>query len=131
MALTEKMKSFCREYVANGGNGTEAYLTAYNSKSKVSASVEANKLLYRDDITDYIKTLNKPLENKAVNERQKKRQFLWNVIEDNTQSMSDRLRSLDILNKLDNDYININKNIEENNATITELDTTTLLRLVE
>lgn len=131
MALTEKMKSFCREYVSNGGNGTQAYLKAYDSKSEVSASREANKLLYRDDITDYIATLNKPLNNKAISEREKKRKILWSFIEDTNIDNSDRLRAMDLLNKMDAEYININKNIDETTQNIQELDTTTLLRLVE
>ena len=131
MALTEKMKAFCREYVANGGNCTDAYLVAYDTESKTTASREGSLLLKREDISQYIHTLNLPAENKAISEREKKRQFLWNVIQDNTQDMSDRLRSMDLLNKMDAEYININKNIEESATPIQELDTTTLLRLVE
>ena len=52
--LTEKQKSFCREYVRNNGNGTQAYLSAYNSNSETAASIESSKLLRRDDITEYI-----------------------------------------------------------------------------
>ena len=39
------MKAFCREYVKNGGNGTRAYLSAYDGNSETAASIEANKLL--------------------------------------------------------------------------------------
>lgn len=131
MALTEKMKAFCREYISNGGNGTQAYLVAYNSNSEVSAAREANKLLYRDDITEYLKTLNKPLENKITNEREKKRSILWEFINDPNKDDSDRLRAMDLLNKMDAEYININKNIEERTHDIQNVDTTTLLRLVE
>jgi phage terminase small subunit len=133
MALTEKMKSFCREYVSNGGNGTQAYLKAYNSNSEVSASREANKLLYRDDITDFINTLNKPLNNKITNERDKKRSIIWERIEvcQNNGDDAAIARYMDILNKMDAEYININKNIDEQQTNINELDTTTLLRLVE
>ena len=131
MTLTEKMKSFCREYISNGFNGTAAYLTIYNSNSPNSAKIESSKLLRRDDVTEYIKTLTKPTENRIMNEREKKRNILWTFINDTTKSDGDRLKALDLLNKMDAEYININKNIEESNAPITELDTTTLLRLVE
>lgn len=133
MALTEKMKHFCREYISNGGNGTKAYLTAYNSKSEVSASIESSKLLRRDDITKYIESLNKPLENRIQNEREKKRQIIWNRIEECIAREDDGAiaRYMDILNKMDAEYININRNIEDKDTNIQELDTTTLLRLVE
>ena len=129
--LTEKQKNFCREYVRNNGNGTQAYLHAYNSKSESAASIESSKLLRRDDITQYISTLNKPMENRIQNEREKKRTFLWDMINNVNVSESDRLRALDILNKMDAEYVNINKNINEDKTEINNLDTNTLLRLVK
>lgn len=131
--LTEKQKNFCREYVRNNGNGTQAYLTAYNSKSETSASIEASKLLRRDDITEYISALNKPMENRIQNEREKKRQIIWDRIEQCIQSGDDTAiaRYMDILNKMDSEYININRNIDNTQGNIQDLDTTTLLRLVE
>lgn len=128
--LTEKQKNFCREYVKNNGNGTRAYLAAYNSKSETAASIESSKLLRRDDITEYIAALNKPMENRIQNEREKKRSILWDFIQDNNKSDSDRLKALDLLNKMDQDYIHITKNINDQ-PDISNLDTTTLLRLVE
>lgn len=131
MALTEKMKAFCREYVSNNGNGTQAYLTAYNGNSETAASIESSKLLRRDDITEYISALNKPMENRIQNEREKKRNFLWNVIQDDTQSMSDRLRSMDILCKVDSEYQNININRNEDTIKLDTLDLNALKNIAE
>lgn len=124
--LTEKQKSFCREYVRNNGNGTQAYLSAYNSNSETAASIEASKLLRRDDITEYIATLNRPMENRVQNEREKKRNILWDFINDTTKADSDRLRAMDILCKIDQEFVNINRNINDNKPDITNLDTNTL-----
>ena len=129
--LTEKMKVFCREYVANGGNGTQAYLAAYNSNSETSASIEASRLLRRDDITAYIASLNKPMENVIQNDREKKRAFLWQVIQDESQSMNDRLRSMDILCKVDAEYTNINVNRNENELDLKNINLSTLKTLSE
>ena len=126
--LTEKMKAFCREYVKNGGNGTQAYLIAYDSKNPQVAANESNKLLYRDDITEYIKSLNKPLENRITSEREKKRRILWDFIENTNVSDNDRLKALDLLNKMDAEYININRNIEQK-TDISSLDAETLKKL--
>ena len=128
--LTEKMKSFCREYVRNNGNGTQAYLFAYNGKSETAASIESSKLLRRDDITAYITALNKPMENRIQNEREKKRAILWDFINDISKTDSDRLKAMDLLNKMDSEYININRNITDSNDDIQELDTEKLIRLV-
>jgi phage terminase small subunit len=127
--LTEKQKSFCREYFSNGGNGTQAYLFAYDSKSETSAAIEASRLLTRDDIREYLDALNKPKEDQAKNEREKKRTWLWDMIENPATSDSDRLRAMDILNKMDSEYININRNIEDKAADIKTLDTSVLEKL--
>ena len=111
MALTEKMKVFAREYYNNGGNGTEAYLVAYDTDSRTTAQRESSLLLRRSDINEYIKALNIPNENKAISERERKRAVLWNIIE--TGDNNDKCRALDILNRMDSEYINITKNIEE------------------
>ena len=124
--LTEKQKAFCHEYVKNSGNGTKAYLTAYNSNSENAAKIEASKLLRRDDITEYITTLTRPTVNRIQNEREKKRSILWDFINDTTKSDNDRLKALDLLNKMDAEYININRNIDDNKPEIANLDTNTL-----
>lgn len=129
MALTEKQKAFCREYVRNNGNGTQAYLIAYNGNSERAASIESSKLLRRDDITEYITALNKPMENRIQNEREKKRSILWDFINDTNKSDTDRLKAMDLLNKMDSEYININRNIEDKPAEIINLDTDTLKQL--
>jgi phage terminase small subunit len=131
MALTEKMKKFSREYISNGGNDTEAYIAAYDTTNKTTAMNESSKLLKRKDINEYIKTLSIPLENKAISEREKKRKVLWNIIESPDSDNNDICRAMDILNKMDQEYINISKNIDDSTPAINNLDTTTLLRLVE
>ena len=127
--LTEKMKRFCREYFTNGGNGKEAYSIAYDSKSEKAAEQESFKLLKRSDINEYIKALNIPNENKAISEREKKRAWLWNMIENATND-SDKIRAMDLLNKMDSEYVNIQR-IEKEETPIQDIDTDTLLKLVK
>lgn len=127
--LTEKMKLFAREYYQNGGNGTEAYLTAYNTDSRTTASRESWVLLQREDINEYIRTLNLPSENKAISEREKKRAVLWNIIE--TGDNNDKCRAMDILNKMDAEYLNINVNKNDNNVDLKGIDLDTLKTLSE
>ena len=132
MALTEKQKAFCREYFSNKGNGTQAYLAAYDGNSEVAASIESSKLLARDDIQEYLHALNKPLETKAISERDKKRSICWSEIE---RCIAERdsngaARWMDILNKMDSEYININRNIQDDQTAISNLDTNTLRLIV-
>lgn len=131
MALTEKQKAFCREYFSNGGNATQAYLFAYNSFSEVAAANEGSLLLKNKEIQEYIASLNKPLEDKAISERQRKREILWESIEECRQNKDYNAmsRMLDILNKMDSEYININRNIEETSSQLDGLNIDQLKRL--
>lgn len=129
--LTEKQKAFCREYVRNGGNGTEAYLATYDTQNRVVGANESSKLLKRDDITEYIRTLNKPLENKIENEREKKRRILWDGIQQckDAGDHAGVARYMDILNKMDQEYINVTRDITDKNAEIVQLDSDTLRKI--
>lgn len=127
--LTEKMKAFAREYYNNGGNGTEAYLVAYNTDSRTTAQRESSLLLKRADINEYIKALNIPNENKAISEREKKRAVLWEII--NTGDNNDKCRAMDILNKMDAEYINVNVNKNDPSTDLTKLDISMLKTLSE
>lgn len=133
MALTEKMKKFAREYYKNGGNGTDAYIIAYDTDSRTTAQRESSLLLKRPDINEYIKALNLPNENKAISEREKKRSIIWDRINSCIISGDDAAiaRYMDILNKMDSEYININRNIEDRSSEITTLDNETLLKLAK
>ena len=131
--LSEKHKHFCREYYSNGGNGTQAYLTAYDSNSATSAAIEASRLLQRDDIQEYLHTLNRPMERKAQSEREQKRKLIKSRIlacvdkDDDTSAA----RWMDILNKMDSEYININRNIDDTATVLEGVDTSTLKLLAK
>jgi hypothetical protein len=129
--LTEKMKRFAREYYANGGNGTEAYLAAYDTENRVTASREAHELLKRGDILEYIKALNIPQENKAISERDKKRRIIWERIQYCIDTNDDGgvARYMDILNKMDAEYTNVNHNLNETKLDLSEIDLNALKQL--
>ena len=133
--LTEKQKRFCEEYIKNGGNGTEAYLAAYDGNSENAASVEASKFLGREDIQAYINKLRKPVERavirKVINERDRKKKLIEDRIEICIERDDDAAiaRYLEIWNKMDGEYVNITKDITEGQADIRNLDTATLQQL--
>ncbi len=53
--MTEKQKMFCDEYLANGLNATQAYLSIYkNVKNKASAAEMASRLLRNVKVREYI-----------------------------------------------------------------------------
>lgn len=129
MALTPKQEKFC-QCIVSGMSGKDSYMTAYNCNSDHTAYQESYILLQREDIKEYIATLKKPIEKQVISDRQKKREFLWAVINDETQSMNDRLRATDLLNKMDSEYMQTTHNINESKTNISGLDTDTLKQLI-
>lgn len=130
MGLTEKQERFCR-CIVSGKTGKDSYIEAYDSKgSEQNAYNEASKLLAREDIQARLSVLRKPLEEHArataISERERKKAVLWDIIERGDDNA--KCRALDILNKMDAEYININKNIEET-PKLDNLDMDTLLKL--
>jgi len=56
MITNKKHKAFADEYLANGMNGTQAYLSIYKSvKKEDTAAVNASKLLRNTKVKAYIK----------------------------------------------------------------------------
>lgn len=131
--LTPKQEKFCR-CIVSGMTAKDAYIAAYNHNGvDRTAYNEGNKLLQRDDITTRIKELSIPVNNHAQNiaisEREKKRAWLWNMIE-NAANDSDKIRAMDLLNKMDAEYINIQR-IEKEETPINDLDTSKLIELTK
>ena len=131
--LTPKQEKFC-QCVVSGMSGKDSYITAYDSSgSDQNAYNESSKLLAREDIQERLKVLRKPLEEHVrttiISEREKKRAWLWNMIE-TAQNDSDRIRAMDILNKMDSEYINIQR-IEKDETPISELDTDKLIEITK
>lgn len=135
--LTLKQMNFCEEYLKNGGNATEAYLTAYNSESRVSAGIEASRLMARTDIKAHLEKLRKPIEKavkqKILNEREYKKKLIQERIDECVERGDDAAiaRYLEIWNKMDGEYVNSNKDITDHDAMVKDLDTATLLQLVK
>lgn len=106
MALTPKQEKFC-QCIVSGMSGKDSYLTAYDSNGNdKTVNRESQKLLMRDDITERITELRKPLinhaQNTALNARQQQIDFINERIaickaKDDEQSI---IRYTDMLNKI-------------------------------
>ena len=132
--MTPKQERFC-QCIVSGMSGKDAYITAYNNNSNNNTAYrEAMKLLDRDDVQSRIKELRKPLElqakTQALSERDKIKDKLWEIINGTDTNDSDRLRAMDILNKMNAEYINIQR-IEKEDTSISDLDTGKLIELTK
>ena len=131
--LSPKQEKFC-EYIVSGKSGKESYISAYETKcSDQVAYNEASKLLLREDIQKRLAEIRKPLEKaiqvEVMTEREKKKKIIWEGIEKCRISGDHNgvARYMDILNKMDAEYININRNIEDSASNIKELDNDALI----
>lgn len=69
--LNARQKKFIEEYLRNGGNGTRAVLDAGYKMTEGTAAQHATKLLNKDKISSYIRTV----QNQSIQETQKKIQI--------------------------------------------------------
>ena len=124
MPLTPKQEKFC-QCIISGMSGKDSYIAAYDSKgSDQNAYNEASKLMLREDIQARLTVLRKPLEkaaqNVALTEREKKRAVLWDIIANGDNN--EKCRALDILNRMDAEYLNVNINQNENTVKLDNID---------
>ena len=133
MALTVKQDNFCN-YIALGKEQRESYMLAYDCNSKRAASVESTKLLKRDDITERIKELRKPIinleQNRIISEREKQIEEIKERIEICKQKEDETslIRYYDMLNKIYSLYREVETEKTPDQA-VNNLDVETLKKL--
>ena len=102
MKLNTRQKAFCEYYVACG-NATESAIKAGYSE-KTARSI-GQRLLTNVDIKKYIKELQEKAKESRILTAREKREWLSEVIKNGNEKLQDRLKALDILNKMDGEYI--------------------------
>ena len=102
--LNKKQRDFCAEYVACG-NYTQAYKAAYKVKSDAVAAVKGSNLVRNGKVAKLIAELSASMDNEKVMNAQKKREKLAEMINDPDVSNTDKLRAIDIDNKMEGLYI--------------------------
>ena len=116
----------------------DSYLTAYDTKcSDRCAITEGSRLMLRDDIQNRIKDLTKPIQeaaqSKAMTERERIKQILWDRLKKAIDREDDTtiVKITDQINRMNAEYINTTKVIEDKKSNIDDLDTETLQRLAD
>ena len=122
--LTNNQKRFCQEYIKLGMNGTQAYAKVYKTKNEETAKVNESRLLTKANVQEYIKELQKKAEDKAIMSIEDRMKWLSGVVNgdikhishdgngneyENEAYMSDKMKAIDILNKMDGVYITNHK----------------------
>lgn len=124
MKLNLRQKSFCEFYVASG-NATEAAMKA--GYSETYSKTRTNVLLRNVEICRYVKELQEKTKSSRIMTAIERREFLTAMIKNGAVKDTDRLKAVDILNKMDGEYtqkVEVNGNINSNpfsNLTTDEL----------
>ena len=104
--MQQLMENFCLEIVQSG-NGTEAYKKAgYKVKSDNAAAVGAAKLLRKAKVQQRIAELRSEMDSHKIMDAAERRELLTQFARDEDTGKTDRLRAMDLLNKMDGVYIN-------------------------
>jgi len=100
--LTQKQNKFVREYLTNGGNATEAYKTAYNTKNQKPETIKNSgyKLLQKGDIKATIDKHNETLADEVLWTRADSVKGLKEIAEDENARANDKTQAIKELNSM-------------------------------
>ena len=101
MKLNTRQKAFCEYYVACG-NATEAAIKAGYSKSYARDRIHT--LMKSVGISRYIEELQGKAKSNRIMTAIERREFLTSMIKDGAVKDTDKLKAVDILNKMDGEY---------------------------
>lgn len=137
MSLTPKQEKFC-QCIVSGMTAKDSYLTAYDTKCKPQVAMnEGSKLMLREDVQKRIEDMRKPLERAAVGQAQSERDRIKQILWDRLKKAIDReddttiVKITDQINRMNAEYINTTKVIEDKKSNIDDLDTETLQKLAD
>lgn len=96
-----RQKAFC-EYYVGCGNATESAKKA--GYSDIYSKTRTNVLLQNVEICRYIEELQKKAQSSRIMSAIERREWLTELVKDKKAKDTDRLKALDILNKMDGEY---------------------------
>lgn len=114
--LTAKQEKFIQNIIT-GMSQRDAYKNAYNAENMKDATIDTEACLLLKDpkVSKRYQEILKEMEKTAVMTALEKRLLLKEMVFDKKNSMSDRLKALDIDNKMSGEYID-NLKIESDNT---------------
>lgn len=124
--MTEKMEKFCRFYVQEHLPAYKAYQKAGYNLVEKNARSASSRLMKNPKIMQRIQEL-KDAEVAAFGRRSsEKRKILWDIAYNSVLPLSDRLKAIDTLNKMDGEYdhkvsVNVNSHNPYDDLTTDEI----------
>lgn len=102
MKLNARQKAFCEFYVASGNAAESAVKAGYSEKY---AGQNADKLLKNTNIQEYIKEINKKVENDRIADIKEVKEFWSEVLRDGKLKMQDRLKASEYIAKTNGAFL--------------------------
>jgi phage terminase small subunit len=104
--LTAKQEKFVQNLV-KGMSQREAYKNSYSAKNMADETIDnnASKLFKNNEISTRYKELIKEADDKAIMTAKERKIWLTELINSPNASNTDRLKALDLLNKMGGEYI--------------------------
>lgn len=104
--LTAKEEGFCRDVALKGMTLTDAYKNNYDTKNMTDKSINelASRLANKVKIRSRIKELRSKAESKDIKSSIDRQIWLTEQIDNETINITDRLKAVDILNKMTGEY---------------------------
>ena len=105
--LTPQQEKFAQAVALDGMNYTEAYRSAYNTSGMSDKTVneKASLLKDKDKIRARIKELRDEVNTPKIMSAQKRKERLTEIIDDPDIDINAKLKAIDLLNKMDGEYV--------------------------
>lgn len=104
--LTEKQERFAQAVALEGMTYSDAYRSAYDTKrmSNKTINEKASVLASEDKITARITELRENLVGKKIMSAQERMEWLTEVVKSEEETTSDKMKAIDIMNKMQGEY---------------------------
>lgn len=104
--LTAKQEAFVQNII-QGMSQADAYRSAYSTKNMSDNAIyrEASILLDNPKVAQRLKELRNELATPAIMSAQKRLEWLTGIIKSKEESTGDKLRAVDIMNKMQGEYV--------------------------
>ena len=105
--LTAKQDKFAHSVALEGMTLSDAYRAAYDTSKMTDKTVneKASVLAAQDKISARITELREQLTSEKIMSAQKRMEWLTDLVKSAEASNTDKLKALDILNKMDGEYV--------------------------
>jgi phage terminase small subunit len=104
--LTPKQEVFVRKIV-EGMTQADAYRSAFSCARMTDKTIweKASRLMADGKVQARVKELRDKINDEAIMSAQKRLEWLTKVIQNNEESTGDRLKAIDLMNKMQGEYV--------------------------